>query len=64
MANCPFATTRGDEPVPGASCALLTDSAVPIPRGLPDSAVMAIKFLRGLGPVTCVNYSLSWLNLD
>jgi hypothetical protein len=50
--------------VPNATCPLLTDPAVAIPSGLPDSAVQAINYLRGLSPVTCVAYSLAWHDLD
>ena len=55
---------RGDDPVPNASCALVTDSTVPIPAGLSDASINAVKYLRTLSPVTCVTYSLAWHALD
>jgi hypothetical protein len=55
---------RGGDPVPNATCLLLTDPTAAIPSGLQAAATNAIKFLRRLHPVTCVNYSLAWHNLN
>jgi hypothetical protein len=54
---------RGGDPVPNVTCALLTDPAVAIPRGLSSAALDAIRFMRTLR-LTCVAYSLAWRDLD
>jgi hypothetical protein len=51
---------RGDEPIPDASCTMLTDPNYAIPAGTSDKVAGTIKYMRGLGRITCVNYSLAW----
>ena len=55
-----FLAVRGGVPIENANCRMFTDPAYVLPRGMPEKAVLDIKFMRSLAPVTCVEYSLDW----
>ena len=54
---------RGGDPIPNATCEMLTDPALSFPAGATEGAIQAIKYLRGFGAITCVTYSLAWHNV-
>lgn len=60
----PIFTVRNGDPIPEASCGLLTDRSVPIPKSLPEEAAGTIRYFRTLSPSTCLSYSLVWRDLD
>jgi hypothetical protein len=55
---------RGDDPVPGLTCEMLTAARPSYPAGASDKAISTIKFLRSLPPVKCVAYDLAWRDLS
>lgn len=60
----PIFTVRNGDPIPDATCALLTDPRVPIPEGMPEQAAGTIRYFRTFSPITCLSYSLEWRDLD
>jgi hypothetical protein len=60
----PIFSIRNGDPIPDATCELLTDRRVPIPKSLSEEAAGALAYLRTFSPVTCLSYSLAWRDLD
>jgi hypothetical protein len=52
------------DPIPNASCEMLTGPTPNLPAGAPERVANMVKYLRSLTPVTCVSYSLAWHNVD
>ena len=54
---------RGDDPVPGITCDMLTAPAPSYPSGASVRSVEVINYYRTLAPLSCVEYSLAWYDL-
>lgn len=51
---------RGDSPVPGLTCDMLTSPTPHYPASASDRSVAIINYYRTLGPLTCVMVSMAW----
>jgi hypothetical protein len=60
----PVYSIRNGDPIPDANCKMLTSPTIALPAGASQSSIDTINFIRGLGPITCVSYSLAWRNID
>jgi hypothetical protein len=54
---------RGDVPVPGLTCAMLTGPTPVYPPNAAKRAIEAIDQMRALPPVTCATLDLAWHDL-
>lgn len=54
---------RGGDPVPGLTCAMLTDAKAGYPPNASKKSISIIDWFRTLGPLTCVTYDLGWHDL-
>lgn len=54
---------RGNDTLPGLTCARLASPTLTYPSGMSKSAVDLVKYLRAL-PVECIDYSIDWLDLS
>jgi hypothetical protein len=55
---------RGEEPVPGLSCEMLTGPTPGYPPDATKRSVETIDHYRALAPVTCVTLNFAWHDLD
>lgn len=56
-------TPRGDDPIPGLTCEMLTSSVPSYPLTASEHSVELIKRYRALKPLTCVTVSMAWHDL-
>lgn len=55
--------TRGDSPMPGLTCAMLTGRVPSFPAGANARERDIVNYYRSLSPLTCVTYDLAWHDL-
>src|SRR5947208_17132399 len=52
--------TRGDDPIPGLTCEMLTGENAALPPRLSKRERNTVDWFRGMAPVTCMTYTLDW----
>jgi hypothetical protein len=57
-------SARGADPVPGLTCAMLSEPKPSYPPNASEKSINTIAWLRAQAPLTCVTYDLAWHDLS